>query len=286
MTVWRLDGVLKHPVLHFFVIGALLFGVNALRRPNEPAGDARVVAVDQAQLQALAGIWRAQFGRPPTSAELQTVARAWAEEEMRVREAERLGLDKDDSVIRRRLAQKFDFVVNNPSSVPEPSEGQLKAYYEAHKARYAQATRFTFRDVFFSLDRGAARALDAAKAALSSGAPAGGDSFPDQAVRDKASPEDLRRDFGLNFASALPKLRPGVWEGPVESGFGYHLVKVTARSAPIYPPFASVRGQVTADWLADQTASASAKAIADLHARYQVKIDDAAIARIASGARP
>lgn len=284
-ATWR--GLLMHPVTHFVLIGALLFGVNAWRHAGEQAPEDSAISVDQPRLQALAGIWRAQFGRAPTETELGTVARNWALEEMRVREAKRLGLDRDDSVIRRRLAQKYDFLINNPSALGQPSDAVLQTYLNAHADRYAGPSRYSFDQVYFSNDRGPSKALAAAQAALKDPDHAKGDDFPGDVVEHDVTEQEVRQDFGANFAASLPRLKVGVWDGPVESGFGLHLVRITHKQALAAPVLKDVRGQVVADWMSDQAAAAAAKAAADLETHYQVSIDQAAIKSVAAsgGAR-
>ena len=280
---WR--GLRKHPVVHFALIGCVLFGLNALRQGNGPPDDEAAIQIDRPRLEALAGIWKAQFGRRPTETELTTVARTWAVEEMRVREARRMGLDRDDSVIRRRLAQKYEFLVNNPANLATPPDDVLRKYLTDHADRYAGPSRYSFEQVFFSNDRGQKAAFTAAQGALAHPDPLKGDAFPGAPVERDATEEEVRQDFGSNFASALPRLKPGVWEGPVESGFGFHLVKVTAKKALAPPKFGEVRGQVLADWLADASQEASIKAGADLEKRYRVSLDAKAV-RVVVDAKP
>lgn len=280
---WR--GLRKHPVVHFALIGCVLFGLNALRQGNSLPDDEAAIRIDRPRLEALAGIWKGQFGRRPTETELTTVARTWAVEEMRVREARRMGLDRDDSVIRRRLAQKYEFLVNNPASLATPSDDVLRKYLADHADRYACPSRYSFEQVFFSSDRGQKAAFNAAQTALAHPDAAKGDAFPGAPVERNATEEEVRQDFGSNFASALSRLRPGVWEGPVESGFGFHLVKVTAKKSLAPPKFGEVRGQVLADWLADASQEASVKAGAELERRYHVSLDAKAV-RVVVGAKP
>lgn len=282
-VAWR--GLWKHPVVHFVLIGCVLFGLNALRHGSGPSDDDAAIQIDRPRLEALAGIWKAQFGRLPSETELTSVAHNWAVEEMRVREARRMGLDRDDSVIRRRLAQKYDFVVNNPANLATPSDDALRKYLADHADRYAGPSRYSFEHVFFSSDRGQKAAFAAAQAALSNPIAAKGDSFPGAPVERNATEEEIRQDFGTNFVLVLPRLKPGVWEGPVESGFGFHLVKITNRKALAPPKLADVRGQVLADWLADASQEAAAQAGAALEKRFRVSVDTKAIRQIV-GSKP
>ena len=186
-------------------------------------------------------------------------------------------------MIRRRLAQKYDFLINNPASLAPPSDATLRAYLSEHADRYAGPSRYSFVQLYFSADRGRENALAAAQAALAHPATAKGDAFPGNPVERNATEQEIRQDFGSNFAEALPRLRPGVWDGPVESGFGFHLVKITARRALAPPDFAAVRGQVLADWMVDAAQAASVRASADLEKRYHVSLDAKAVAAVAGG---
>ena len=277
---WR--GLRKHPVVHFVLIGSVLFALNALRQGDRPQDDEAAILVDRSRLEALAGIWNAQFGRRPTETELTTVARTWAVEEMRVREARRMGLDRDDSVIRRRLAQKYEFLVNNPANLTTPSDDVLRKYLADHAERYAGPSRYSFEQVFFSNDRGQQAAFTAAQRALAHPDAAKGDAFPGSPVERGATEDEIRQDFGSNFAAAFQRMRLGVWQGPVESGFGFHLVKITARKALAPPKLQDVRAQMLADWLADAAQDAAVKANADLERRYHISLDAKAVRGVVS----
>lgn len=202
-----------------------------------------------------------------------------------MREAKRMGLDRHDSVIRRRLAQKYEFLVNNSANLATSSDDVLRRYLVDHADRYAGPSRYYFQQVFFSSDRGQKAAFSAARSVLNHPDMAKGDTFPGAPTQQNVTEEEVRQDFGSNFASARPRLKPGIWEGPVESGFGFHLVKITAKKALAPPKFSDVCGQVLADWLADAAQDAAVKATADLEKRYRVCVDAKAV-RSLVGASP
>jgi peptidyl-prolyl cis-trans isomerase C len=265
--------IAREPLTHFLLIGALLFGgltvVKSLRRP--------VVRLEAQDLNQLASYWEVQMQRPPNKAELAGIIRDRIDEELLAREALRLGLDKDDMIIRRRLAQKMSFATDDIAQVKEPSEAELRAYYARTADRYAAPTRVAFQQVFFSGDRPHGGAAKAAAQALERAEEGGradptGDPFLFPLAYDDVSLQDLLRDYGTAFVKQLETAPIGTWAGPVLSPYGWHIVKVTARHAPPTVAFESVRDQVRGAWVADHRAEANAAFLRDLRKRYRVVV--------------
>ncbi len=265
--------IAREPLTHFLLIGALLFGgltvARSLRRP--------VVRLEAQDLNQLASYWEIQMQRPPNKAELAGIIRDRIDEELLAREALRLGLDKDDMIIRRRLAQKMSFATEDTAQVTAPSEADLRAYYARTADRYAAPARVAFQQVFFSGDRPHGGAEKAAAQALHRAEEGGradptGDPFLFPLAYDDVSLQDLLRDYGSAFVKELETAPIGTWQGPVLSPYGWHIVKVTARRAPPSTAFESVRDQVRDAWLADRRAEANAAFLRDLRKRYRVVV--------------
>lgn len=265
--------VAREPLVHFLLIGAVLFAglesFQALRRP--------VVSIDAQDLDQLASYWQIQMQRPPNKDELKHIIDDRIDEELMAREALRLGLDKDDMIIRRRLAQKMAFATDDTAQVSEPTDAQLKAYYAKTADRYAGAAHVSFQQVFFSGDRPKGGAEKAAAQALERAEEGGradpeGDPFIFPLSYADVSVQDLLRDYGPAFVKTLSAAPVGVWAGPVLTPFGWHLVKVSARSAPSQASFESVRPQVRDAYLADRRAAANAAFLKSLHRRYRVVV--------------
>lgn len=197
------------------------------------------------------------------------------DEELLAREAQRLGLDRGDLIVRRRLAQKMAFSSEDPAAVSEPSEAALRAYYARHKAGYGRPGRATLRHVIFSADRGAAQAQTAARNALARATageePRGDPSLLPLTYAD-VSVIDLARDYGPAFASAVERAPIRAWSGPIESGLGVHLLKVERRSPAETPAFEAVRTQVRDDYLAQQRKIAAEAFLHRLRAKYRVEV--------------
>jgi peptidyl-prolyl cis-trans isomerase C len=264
--------VAREPLAHFLLIGALLFGgltvMKSLRRP--------VVRLEAQDLNQLASYWEVQMQRPPNKVELAGIIRDRIDEELLAREALRLGLDKDDMIIRRRLAQKMAFATDDVAQTKEPNEADLRTYYARTAERYAAPARVAFQQVFFSGDRphgGAAKAAaQALQRAEEDQREPEGDPFLFPLAYDDVSLQDLLRDYGTAFVKALETAPIGTWQGPVLSPYGWHIVKVTARRKPADVSFAAVRGQVRDAYLADRRAEANAAFLRDLRKRYRVVV--------------
>lgn len=260
--------ILREPLVHFLLIGLVLFGLVAgARRLQRP-----VVRIDEAELRQIVTYWEAQAQRPPTREELNAMLRERIDEELLAREAVRLGLDRDDLIIRRRLAQKMAFASEDLTPVPEPTDAELAAWYEAHPQNYLDPADATFRHVFFSGD--APGAETAAKQALSLPNPLGaGQPFALPLSYAGVEMREIVRDYGPEFAGQVETAPLNRWVGPVRSAYGWHLLQVEARSAVSRSPFALVRAEVAEDWKADRRKVANEAFIRALRERYRVKVE-------------
>ncbi|MBL8556574.1 MAG: peptidyl-prolyl cis-trans isomerase [Phenylobacterium sp.] len=267
----RLSRVLREPLVQFLALGALLFAAiafaNHLKRP--------VVRIDAAEIEQLATYWELQSQRPPTRAELSALIQERVDEELLAREAIRLGLDKDDMIVRRRLAQKMAFASEDIAAIPEPDEKTLQAYYDAHRDRYATPGRVAMRHLFFSRDRTGETPQAAAAAALArleAGGTAGSDPSLLPLTYADVAETDLDRDYGPQFAAAVHGAAEGAWVGPVPSAYGLHLIRVERRLPPVFPPLAQVRDEVRAAWLAERRQDENRAFRTSLRKRYKVEI--------------
>lgn len=278
--------VLREPLVHFAILGALLFFVLA---PDNPADDdiSREIIVSQGQIDSLAETWRRTWQRPPTGQELAGLVDDFIREEIFYREARTMGLDENDTVIRRRLRQKLEFLAEDFAALAQPSEADLQQYLDDHPEQYAIEPQLTFQQVFFSEDKRGAAAEQDALAALSILRSAASDNQLANAGDSLSLPEsmqqvplqDISRLFGDTFASDLAALPVGTWQGPVRSGYGLHLVRVIERQDSRIPALAEVQQAVSRDWLAEQQRQ-TGKAFYDaLRAQYRVTIEGADAAK-------
>jgi len=262
--------LLKEPLLYFLLAGAGIFAIAQLVPAR--SGDYRI-EVTAAERARLSDQWQAQMGRAPTAAELSGLVEQWIQEEIYYREALRLGLDRDDTIIRRRLAQKLTFLTEDVATSREPTVEELQQFYLDNSDRYLLPERFSFRHRYFSSERRADAQADAraALAAAQSGDdPAPGDPFMLQLSYVQRSEREIAELFGREFAAALRELPAGSWQGPIPSAYGWHLVKIEQRSAPRLPDYDEVARRVAIDYQQDQRRQANESYYESLRSRYEI----------------
>lgn len=274
-----LRAAIREPLLHFFIVGAMIFfGLQHWRAVH----DARRIVITPAVAADLAEKYRLQFGDAPGRADLQRLVDAYVEEEVLFREGQAMGLGQGDEIVRRRIAQKARFVLQDRAAPPEPTEAELRQYLAAHVGRYAQPPRTSFHHLFFSPAAGGAaaaraRAVEALRR-LRGGAGArsvGADDFPDRDAYVDMDETEAARLFGPSELSAgLGSAPPGQWSGPYRSGYGWHLVHVDARQAPRTPDLAAIRERVREDFLDDALKRANDAAYEALKRRYVIVRQD------------
>jgi peptidyl-prolyl cis-trans isomerase C len=266
---------LRQPLLHFLIAGFALFVLYGGLHRSTVNQDPQRIEITPEVVQRIAISWLARWQRPASEQQLQGLIDEYVKEEILYREALKLGLDKDDTIIRRRLAQKMDFLAEDVASLREPAPGVLEAWYNQHQGQYAPPPLATFHHLFFALDKRGADAQAQAQAALrgltdkNSGE---GDAFMFKSAYTEQSQDQVARVFGSTFALSLFKQTPGSWVGPVESGFGWHLVWVDALAKPPAPPFETVAQQVKSDWLSEQRSESKRTSFDALKARYEVVV--------------
>ena len=276
-----LNRLVREPLLHFLLLGALLFGLSAWQgRGGAGAGSERIV-ITPGVVEHLASGFSRTWQRPPSDIELKGLIDEHVRQEIAAREARALGLDRDDIVIQRRLRQKLEFVLVDDAAAAPPTDAELAGWLERHPEAFRTEAQLSFRQVLLRTDRrGASAQADATRllARLRSAGPAVdtaalGDAsmlpaeLPMQPLRDVATA------FGPDFADALLKIAPGQWSGPVASGFGLHLVLVRQRSDGAAADLATVRPRVEREVLAERRQAALQALYDRLLARYAVRIE-------------
>ena len=198
---------------------------------------------------------------------------SWAVEEANVREALELGLDRGDAVIRQRLNLKMQFLSESGAAVLEPEDAELQAYLDANPERFMQPPDIAFEQVLLPQEGAASEirlllenGADPATLGVASLLPS---SFP------MTPAPVIDRTFGAGFDAALAALPLNSWQGPVPSGYGQHLVRVTDRSDPTLPPLSEIRNRVEAEWRADRTKTLRESYTQAMLARYSVTLPDA-----------
>ena len=272
---------LREPLLHFLLIGLLLFGGYRMLHPDAFGRDSgnRIVLTED-DLRQMSVQWLAQ-GRPaPTPEQWRSLIETRLREEVLYREALALGLDKDDSIVKRRMAQKMEFLAEDISDLNDPKPDELRAWFDRNAGEFALPARASFRHVYFSREHRGKRTRAEAERALaqiagkpsdSRAAAAAGDPFMFQDFYGDRSSDQIATQFGPQFAQSLFGQKPGAWRGPIESGYGWHLVFVESITPRRIPAFQEVAPEdLKAAWIAARRAETKRKMYEAMRARYQI----------------
>ncbi|HEX2429688.1 MAG TPA: peptidylprolyl isomerase [Aestuariivirgaceae bacterium] len=273
--------LIKEPLLHFALVGALLFityglvqGYRSLETTGEP------VEIGGGELRWLTETFKNQWQRLPDDQELRGLASNLIEEELLAREAYVLGLDKDDTIVRRRLAQKLLFLIEDSSRFTEPSETELRALYAANIMLFRTQSRISFKHIFFDRQkrRDAVSDAKAAFVSITTGSHQDVSALGDRLLLgssfENMDEQSLAASFGAGFARTVIGLEPGMWSGPIRSGYGIHLVQVTHRMPGKERRFEEVRDHVEREWRRSRKDAAKAAYLVKLRDKYGVTVDD------------
>jgi hypothetical protein len=246
--------LIREPLLHFLLLGAALFVASSFLCDDSARRQAHLV-VSAGKIEHLAALFARTWQRPATREELEGLINDFIREEVAYREGLALGLDRDDTIIRRRIRQKLDFIAEDLTSQVEPTEADLVAYLAAHPEDFRTAPRLSFRQVYVNPEqhrkgydahvRALVMALNRDASIDASGL---GDRIQIEHGYSNISTRDIARLFGAQFATALVALPPGAWQGPISSGYGVHLVIVDERHDGRLPPLDAVRDAVRREW--------------------------------------
>jgi hypothetical protein len=273
-------GWLREPLLHFLLAGAVLFILFRVLNGGA-SGAPREIVISEARVEALAENFARTWMRPPTPEELRGLVDDYVAEEVFYREAIAMGLDRDDTVIRRRLRQKMEFISEDVAAAVEPTDAELQAYLDKHAEKFVEPPRLTFEQVFLSSEnRGDAARRDAERilAELTAGrGPANPQELGDPTLlppaMEAAGLQEVANTFGTEFATQLDEAPVGQWAGPLQSGFGLHVVRVAERQSGTMPTLAEIRPIVAREWQAERRQATNAAFLLQLRAKYEVRIE-------------
>ena len=271
---------LREPLFHFLLLGAALFvGYRLMNRAPE-IGTQQIV-VSPGQIEHMVNTFARTWQRPPDEVEVKGLIDQFVREEIFAREAMKLGLDKDDVIIRRRLQQKMEFIADDFAAGLAPTGAELAAYFEKHPDVFRQDQKLTFRQVYLNADkRGDKLEADAAQMLAelkAKGAQADASELGDPSLLPPALANEPQRriesTFGSEFAAQLAKLPAGEWRGPVKSGLGTHLVFIEQRTDGRVPALAEVRVQVLREWENERRTETNRRFLDELLKQYAVNIE-------------
>jgi peptidyl-prolyl cis-trans isomerase C len=270
---------IREPLLHFLLLGSVIFATAHIW--NSDSSRYRII-VGPEQVGRLIDTYRRQYGRPPERAQLQALIDQDIREEILYREGMALDLAKEDPIVRRRVAQKFEFLQLDLGSDPNTDKRELEAYYQAHLAEYLTPAKVSFTQVFLSAADGrdpVARARKLRDDLQRSGAvraAAAGDSFAGPSDYASLDKDSLSRVFGESpIVGALLTTPEHAWAGPFRSAYGWHLIYVTSREPEKQLVFGDIRERVLADYQETARKADVSAAFARLRSKYVIVRDHA-----------
>jgi len=279
MKNFKLDTLLREPLLHFLLIGAALFFIYNLQ--NESVVDNNRIVISQAKIDHLITLWEKKRQRLPTQTELQSMINQQIREEVMVREALVMGLDKNDGVVRRRLAQKVEFIFADLAALVNPTETELQDYLSTHSDKFKLPARINFEQVFIDISKHPSNLQVYTNRLLNELLQADsnidintmGDSLLLAQQYKQQTEHDVSRLFGKDFASELFTLAVGNWQGPVQSGYGLHLIRIKNKAENQQPELNTLREKVRIEWLAQQRRDMDKAFYNSLRQRYEIIVE-------------
>jgi hypothetical protein len=276
-----LGKIVREPLAQFLVLGTMVFGAYAALDTSSPSANTEVIEVGQGQLDQMFETFSRTWQRPPTEAEFKGLVDGYVKEEVFYREGKKMGLDENDTIFRRRMQQKLEFLLEPGSEELRPKAGELEAYFKLHADAYKAPAMLEFEQLFFRSnttdDAGALAALQALeklkidpKAAETTSI---GDPTILPATMALAGADMIASNFGDAFANAVMQAPMNQWSGPVRSTFGVHLVRPARKVAASTPSFDAVRASVQSDWEASRRREIASRRYEEMKKQYEVRVN-------------
>jgi parvulin-like peptidyl-prolyl isomerase len=268
---FEIDSLVREPLVHFLVLGALVFAVDAWMRPDAASN---TIVVSEATVERLRSGYERRHGAAPDGEQTQRLIDAHIREEVLYREGLALGLHKSDPIVRRRMVQATEFLTEDLAPLEEPKDKELKAYLDEHSEAYRKPARVSLQHIYFSGEEAKARAEAALETVRGpSETDDIGDAFVHGSSVRHADQGKLSQMFGEAFAERVLQLEPGTWSEPIASSYGAHLVYVDEKMPAGAPTLDEVRHEVRADWRTEAREEANREAIERLREGYDVRVD-------------
>ncbi len=270
--------IIQQPLFHFLLIGAFLFLVFDVVNTSET--ESKNIIIDQSDIEQFVSTWEMQWKRKPTVDELTNLLQSNIKQEVFYQEALNMNLDHNDEIIKRRLSQKMEFLSNDLASLTKPTDIELKEYFDKHMDKYLTPYVYSFYQIPFTLDSSGRDYFKKAQSVLKNNPDVTfavmktkGDRFvfPNEFIETPS--HQLAQQLGSDFSNALESVETNVWIGPIDSGFGTHLVLITYREAPKKPEFESVRNEIERDFSYEKEKLVNQAIYNQMKKKYQVVID-------------
>ncbi len=271
----NIKSVIREPLVHFLLIGLALFLIYGKFSPKND--DSQRIVISQSVVNVISRQFTATWSRSPSSEELKNLIDGYIKDEILYREGTALGLERDDPVIKRRMRQKLEVIIEEQGS-QAPTDADLNDYLTKHAAVFRMPPVLSFDQILFkptdygnNLEQAFYASLAAVKVGVSPYSMGSVSMLPKQV--QKLSADLVARDFGEDFSQSLIKAETGQWLGPVQSEFGVHLVRVTERKEGYLPNLDEARKEVTREWENDRRKASLEKNYQQLKQQYDVVIE-------------
>ena len=274
----KIKKIFTEPFIQFLILGGLLFLlVSYVQRTKDNAS--RQITVDGDRVGLMLVNYKSQTGNLPTKRQLDAMIDNYIKEEISYREAKNMGLDKDDEIVRRRLSQKFDFMQTDLTETVPPTEKQLKQFYTSNPALFQKEAMVSFSHIYFSTDKSndsmakqrALAVLTQLQKTTLQRAPEKGDRFALQYDYTDQAAIDIQQNFGnKQLLDEMFKARVNTWVGPVQSGYGWHLIFISKRDSTAAMPFTSIKEEVRTAFVETVKASENKKVFDRLSKKYSI----------------
>ena len=236
------------------------------------ADEDKNIFISDQEILSLISAWKSQVGRDPTDDELARIINNLIDEEILYREALLLGLDQEDTIIKRRLAQKISFL--KEESIPEiPTTEELKKYYENNKEKYYIEPSFTFTHYYFSENNNSLERSQQALKALQDNSKVKSDPFYLGKTFANEPLRNINTNFGESFSKELMTADLAVWNGPFESTYGHHIVYINSVNPGYIPEIEEVLRQVEVDFLQIKREQAVKGFLNNIRSEYTIFIN-------------
>ncbi|MCK5814549.1 MAG: peptidyl-prolyl cis-trans isomerase [Flavobacteriaceae bacterium] len=269
--------ILKEPFFHFIALGIALFILHGL--VNEKTNTENTIIINDFDVSSLISKWEMQWKRSPTEKELQNLINLNIKQEIFYQEALKMNLDHNDEIIKRRLSQKMQFLSNDIAAMTEPTEEQLKEYYKENYDKYLTPASYSLYQITFSSDNRKDHFMDASAVlkqfpnATFNEMKQFGDQLPFNYYFENINANELGLQLGSKFPEGLKKIAIKQWAGPVQSGFGSHLVFITDIKAPTQPDFDLIKKDVLRDYEYDNQKEINELIYQEFKKKYDIVID-------------
>ncbi|MEP3275596.1 MAG: peptidylprolyl isomerase [Stappiaceae bacterium] len=256
------------------MIGTGLFALYSLVEETPPTPDRPTITVSIQDAKWLASQFKAARSRPPSEKELEAVVDAFVREEIYVREALALGLDQGDTVVRKRLSQKMEFLTEAGAEASLVDDAVLKSYFKENAGNYTSAARIAFSQIL--LPEPIQDSMSAIRADLAAGkdfTQLGARSLLPPVVSPITAPA-VDGAFGQGVFDRIVELEPGKWSGPVTSGYGQHLVRLELIEPGVLPPYETLRDRIEKDWRRGKAEQLRFERFEQLRNQYDIEMPD------------